>query len=133
MKWLLRMVASTLVRRLTILALAVVLGWMGMGKAHAQTDNKEQAWNKCEAAGIASIQGYPTAQWRCNDGSSPYGWRLQRYIPGPGNDWISPPGQSFFPYVACPAGTTWDPATHKCHDPSACLAKPDIANKHVVG
>ncbi|GGD52523.1 hypothetical protein [Pseudoxanthomonas indica] len=64
-----RILANAIARRVAYVLVALLLAWMGLGKAHAQATypNQGAAYAGCNAGGAANMAGAPTvwAQYRC--------------------------------------------------------------------
>lgn len=59
MRFLVRVSAATVVRRLTLLALVALLGWLGMGNARAGNDGDAgMAFRHCHQSGAAKVAQY---------------------------------------------------------------------------
>lgn len=147
MMWLARVAAATVVRRLVLLALAALLAWAGMGKAHAQQseyDNRCASWNSSAQCTpqqayqmcVQNIEWYasPPNQVRdnphCiliagNPATTQTGGYRGVFDGGVFNEeqWNLP----------CPAGSTWDPDTHQCFSSQECLARNALPGYKNVG
>lgn len=115
LRWLSRVIASTLVRRLTLVLLAIVLAYFGVGKAHAGcTQTSDPATMSCVTKGEATMacNAEKPSGGVCKDLSWAIvcsrngGWSCDH--PGGGPD---PSRHSYWRYGSsemCPGGRVWD-------------------------
>jgi hypothetical protein len=130
--WLANVAIATVVRRLTYLALAAVLAYFSVGKAHAQSGYNRsfsEAMSECNAytPGV-----YPGAV--CTDHPYPpdYSAVSSGYVDGRLNGSRVGPFWEYRKDPTCPTGQQIDPATHTCKTmptPEECLARNDDAKK----
>lgn len=139
MRWLARIFANAIARRVAYVVVAIALAWCGIGKAQAQSSdchNPTVANAFCPDRAQAYAALVASAEWRRNElvtlggyvdaavceishsgpPSNQYSVSVEAngWCPGPFNRWRS--------YVVeCPEGATWDEETKSC---GTCDTKP---------
>jgi len=129
LKWLARVFASAVVRRIAYVLVALVLAWAGIGKAQAQSVppnlcdsradtacTRQQAWEGCNERGTYYVNNTSMqyASFECRKQSDYYqGWLTNDF----GTSNISMPNGVFYWEVGqeCPAGSHWNDTTKQCN------------------
>lgn len=140
MKWLGRVAAATVVRRLTLLLLAALLAALGVNSARAADanctsltaesgacDNREQAAQRAIAAANYKAPAQYAGTGCIRLTVIAHGPTISRLYAGsgPGCD-INGTQRDWPRNQDCPAGTTWDAASNTCKPPNDCASKPPI-------
>lgn len=145
-------IARTVVRRVVYVVVALVLAWVGIGRAQAQDysgcynvalqgsacPHKGDAYTNAEAAANdRNARLYPTQGYQVEFHSEGVqsGTHLVVYygIKNPGGGYVDTTYRTWPKDAGCPAGTEWDESSKTCHDPQECLSKPPLGETIIRG
>jgi len=131
-RWFVRVFASAVVRRVAYVLVALVLAWVGMGKAHAQQVDDARCMGSAQEGAIASPQPLCSSQQLAYENTGnwlrinrPTQWngvitgpacigngRYCRYMTSIGGAYIDV--RYYDSQGPCPGGGVWNDATKKC-------------------